>query len=119
MTSTERSASTGPLGLETATSAWRAPGPAPADPPDRTVHASSYEKVRAFRDAYLEPSAKSVLSVTRRGAMAHEEQDSLPALFAGSRYSFTGLDIAEGRQRGPRARGRLPLEGDPTGASTW
>jgi len=60
------------------------------------VHASSYEKVRAFRDAYLEASAKAVLSVLDVGAMAHEEQDTYRPLFAGARYSFTGLDIAEG-----------------------
>ena len=60
------------------------------------MHASSYEKVRAFRDAYLEASAKAVLSVLDVGAMAHEEQDTYRPLFAGARYSFTGLDIAEG-----------------------
>jgi SAM-dependent methyltransferase len=60
------------------------------------VHASSYEKIRAFRDAYLETSAEATLSVLDVGSMAHKEQDTYRPLFAGSRYSFTGLDIAEG-----------------------
>ncbi len=60
------------------------------------MHASSFEKVRAFRDAYLEPSPKPVLSVLDVGSMAHEEQDTYRPLFAGERYSFTGLDIAQG-----------------------
>ena len=60
------------------------------------MHASSYEKVRAFRDAYLENSDQALVSVLDVGSMAHEEQDTYRPLFAGSRYLFTGLDIAEG-----------------------
>ena len=60
------------------------------------MHASSYEKVRAFRDAYLENSDQALVSVLDVGSMAHEEQDTYRPLFAGSRYSFTGLDIGEG-----------------------
>jgi SAM-dependent methyltransferase len=60
------------------------------------VHTSSFEKVRAFRDAYLESSPTPVLSVLDVGSMAHEAQDTYRPLFDGPRYSFTGLDIAEG-----------------------
>jgi SAM-dependent methyltransferase len=60
------------------------------------VHASSYEKVRAFRDVYLETSPKALQSVLDVGSMAHKAQDTYRPLFAGSRYSFTGLDITEG-----------------------
>ena len=57
----------------------------------------AYEKVRAFRDAYLEIVRPGpVLSVLDVGSMAHKAQDTYRPLFAGSRYSFTGLDIAEG-----------------------
>ncbi|MGO8870964.1 MAG: class I SAM-dependent methyltransferase, partial [Acidimicrobiales bacterium] len=37
-----------------------------------------------------------VLSVLDVGSMAKKEQDTYRPLFAGPRYSFTGLDIAEG-----------------------
>ena len=60
------------------------------------MHVSSFEKIRAFRDAYLETSPKETLSVLDVGSMAHKEQDTYRPLFAGARYSFTGLDIAAG-----------------------
>lgn len=60
------------------------------------MHTSSFEKIRAFRDAYLERSPDDVLSVLDVGSLAYEEQDTYRPLFAGVRYSYTGLDIAEG-----------------------
>ncbi len=60
------------------------------------MHASSFEKIRAFRDTYLKASPGAVLSVLDIGSMAHKAQDTYRPLFDGPLYEFTGLDIAEG-----------------------
>jgi SAM-dependent methyltransferase len=60
------------------------------------MHASSFEKIRAFRDAYLQASPGTVLSVLDVGSMAHKAQDTYRPLFDGPEYAFTGLDIIDG-----------------------
>ncbi len=77
------------------------------------VHTSSYEKVRAFRDAYLETSDEAVLSVLDVGSMAHKEQDTYRPLFAGAAVFVHRAGHRPGAQRRPRTPGRLPLGRDP------
>lgn len=60
------------------------------------MHATSYEKIRCFRDVYLEASPASAVIVLDVGSHSYDEQGSYRSLFPLPRYQFVGLDLVPG-----------------------
>jgi SAM-dependent methyltransferase len=60
------------------------------------MHRASFEKIRAFRDAYLPPQGSRVFGLLEVGSMSKEGQASYRALFQPPTYHYLGLDIEPG-----------------------